>query len=111
MSVRISSNNTPAVYPLLSALFRGGMFAVLARALRPAAVFNLSSVRYGLATLVFVALLVARERVGALRPGTREVEVPVLGVVGFAGFNLLLGVALGRINPQSAALMVALAPL
>jgi drug/metabolite transporter (DMT)-like permease len=111
MSVRISSNNTPAVYPLVSALFWGGMFAVLARALRHVDVFNLSAVRYGLATLVFVAILVVREGVGALRPGARAAEVAVLGVVGFAGFNLLLGLALGRINPQNAALMVVLAPL
>jgi drug/metabolite transporter (DMT)-like permease len=111
MLVRSASNNTPAVYLLVAAVAWGGMFAVLDRALRHVDVFNLSAVRYGVATLVFVAILVIREGAGALRPSGRAVEVAVLGVVGFAGFNLLLGLALGRIHPQNAALMVALTPL
>jgi drug/metabolite transporter (DMT)-like permease len=54
---------------------------------------------------------VAREGTGALRAGRRTVEVFVLGVVGFAGFNLLTNTALEHTQPQNAALVVALAPL
>jgi drug/metabolite transporter (DMT)-like permease len=98
-------------YPLFAVTAWGLMFAVLGRALHRVDAFNLTAVRYGLAILVLIAILVAREGPGALRPGRRTAEVVVLGTVGFAGFNLLTNLALERTEPQNAALVVALAPL
>jgi drug/metabolite transporter (DMT)-like permease len=100
-----------ALFPLISVGAWGGMFAVLAAALHHVDVSNFTSIRYTLAALVFIAILVLREGARALRPDGRLIEVAILGTVGYAGFNLLLGLALGRTRPQNAALIVALTPL
>jgi len=73
--------------------------------------FNLTAVRYGVGVLILVAILVIREGRSAVRFGGRAVELAVLGAAGFAGFNLLTNLALGRVAPQNAALVVAVAPL
>lgn len=98
-------------YPLVSVTAWGLMFAILGRALHHVDPFNLTAVRYGTAVLIFVAILVVREGMAALRPGRRTVELVLLGVLGFAGFNLFTNVALQHTQPQNAALVVALAPL
>jgi drug/metabolite transporter (DMT)-like permease len=98
-------------YPLVAVTAWGLMFAVLGRALRHVDPFNLTAVRYGLGVLILVAILVAREGTAALRPDGRTVELLLLGVVGFAGFNLFTNLALQRTQPQNAALVVALTPL
>ncbi|OLB64709.1 MAG: hypothetical protein AUI10_09950 [Actinobacteria bacterium 13_2_20CM_2_72_6] len=100
-----------AAYPLIAVTAWGLMFSVMARALRHVDPFNLTSVRYGLGVLIFIGILLAREGMAALRPGRRTVELVLLGVVGFAGFNLFTNLALERTQPQNAALVVALAPL
>lgn len=98
-------------FPLVAVLSWGLMFPVLASALTRVDALNLTAVRYLLATVVLLGLLLVREGGGALRPAGRVVEVVVLGVVGFAGFNLLTNLALGHAAPQQIALFVATAPL
>ncbi|MEH0842601.1 EamA family transporter [Micromonospora sp. CPCC 205711] len=98
-------------FPLVAVLSWGVMFPVLASALTRVDALNLTAVRYLLATVVLLGLLLVREGGGALRPAGRVVEVVVLGVVGFAGFNLLTNLALGHAAPQQIALFVATAPL
>lgn len=100
-----------ALFPLISVVAWGAMFAVLAAALHRVDISNLTTLRYALATAVFALLLVLREGWRALRPGRRLVEVAILGALGYGTFNLLLGLALGRTRPQNAALIVALTPL
>src|SRR5690242_13720968 len=101
----------PAIYPTVAVLAWGLMFSIFGQALHHVDAFNLTAIRYGLAATIFVLLLVAREGVAALWPAGRVRETFALGFVGFAGFNLLLGLALGHTHPQNAALMVALTPL
>jgi len=98
-------------YPLGAVVIWGLMFAVLGRALHHVDAFNLTLVRYGVGVLILVAILVVREGRSAVRFGGRAVELAVLGVAGFAGFNLLTNLALARVAPQNAALVVAVAPL
>ena len=98
-------------YPLFAVVAWGIMFSVLGRALHHVDAFNITAVRYGLGIVILVAVLVAREGRAALRFGGRAVELVVLGALGFAGFNLLTNLALGRTQPQNAALIVALTPL
>ncbi|MBM0278760.1 DMT family transporter [Micromonospora tarensis] len=100
-----------AAYPLLAALGWGVMFPILASALTWIDPLNLTTARYLLATVVLVAILLLREGVGALRPGERAAEVVVLGVVGFAGFNLLTNLALEHAAVQQIALFVATTPV
>ncbi|HEV7898202.1 MAG TPA: DMT family transporter [Planosporangium sp.] len=96
---------------LLAVVLWGVMFSVIADAVRLVDPFNLTAIRYVLATLLLLVLLAWREGRAGLRFGGRTVEVAVLGSVGFAGFNLFSSVGLTYTQPQHAALMVALTPL
>ena len=98
----------PALPSLAAALSWGAMFPIGASAVTRLDPFTLTAFRYGVATLIFLALLKAFE--GNL--GTnRHKELFVLGSIGFAGFNLLCYLGLEHTEPQNAALIVALQPL
>jgi drug/metabolite transporter (DMT)-like permease len=96
---------------LVAALAFGTMFPVAASALHHLDAFHLTAIRYGVATLAFLALLWAVEGRAALKPGRRGLELWALGSAGFAGFNLLAYLGLGRSTPQHAAVFVALMPI
>ncbi|WP_422737167.1 DMT family transporter [Micromonospora sp. WMMD729] len=100
-----------AAYPLLAALAWGAMFPILATALTRVDPLNLTTARYLFATVILVGILLIREGSAALRLGGRGVEVVVLGVVGFAGFNLLTNLALEHAAPQQISLFVATTPI
>ncbi|MCX5067930.1 DMT family transporter [Micromonospora lupini] len=100
-----------AAYPLLAVLAWGAMFPILASALSRVDPLNLTTARYLLAAVILVAVLLLREGSAALRLGGRGVEVVVLGVVGFAGFNLLTNLALEHAAPQQISLFVATTPV
>jgi len=96
---------------LTAALAWGGMFPIAAGALERVDPVHLTAVRYVLASLVFVGLLLAIEGRAALRPDGRALELWLLGTLGFAGFNLLTYVALEHTRPQDASLVVATIPV
>ncbi|MGR6322431.1 DMT family transporter [Micromonospora soli] len=100
-----------AAFPLFAVLSWGIMFPVLASALTRVDALNLTTARYVLAAAVLLPLLLGREGATALRAGGRAVEVVLLGVIGFAGFNVLTNLALGHAAPQQIALFVATTPL
>jgi drug/metabolite transporter (DMT)-like permease len=87
------------------------MFPIGDHVLRRVDPFNLTALRYGIASLAFVALLVATEGRDALRLEGRGRELLVLGSLGFAGFNLLTYTGLEHTEPQNAAIIVATMPL
>ncbi|MBM0234206.1 DMT family transporter [Micromonospora sp. STR1_7] len=100
-----------AAYPLLAVVGWGVMFPILASALTRVDPLNLTTARYLLATVILVGILLLREGAGALRHGGRAVELVVLGVIGFAGFNVLTNLALEHAAPQQVALFVATTPV
>ncbi|MGH3050946.1 MAG: DMT family transporter, partial [Gaiellaceae bacterium] len=89
----------------------GGQFVVGKSALGTENAFPLSTIRYAAAALLWVALLALVEGRGSLRLDGRGRSLLWLGSLGFAGFNLLTYSGLARARPQSASLIVALAPL
>src|SRR5438105_2565570 len=97
---------------LTAALAFGTMFPVAASALHHVDAFHLTAIRYGLATVAFLALLWFVEgRAALVVPGRRRaLELWALGSAGFAGFNLLAYMGLGSSSPQHAAVFVALMP-
>lgn len=108
----MSNNRIPAFLPsLIAVLAWGGMFPIADSALRHVDAFNLTAIRYGVATVAFAGLLVAAEGRGALRYEGRFRSLLGLGALGFAGFNLLVYVGLEHTQPQNAALIVATTPL
>jgi drug/metabolite transporter (DMT)-like permease len=88
----------------------GAMFPVAKHGLRHVDALHMTSIRYGLASLAFLALLAAREGRHALRFDGRAGRLLVLGTLGFAGFNLLSYIGLGMTRPQNAALVIATMP-
>jgi drug/metabolite transporter (DMT)-like permease len=106
--------NTSTIGGLLAAftgVVWGGQFVVAKSALDRTDAFWLTAVRYALAVVILLALLAVVEGRGALSPRGRTLQLTVLGTLGFAGFNLLAYTGLEHARPQSASLIVALAPL
>src|SRR2546427_9881290 len=89
----------------------GGQFVVGKSALSRVDPFYLTAVRYLVAALVLLALLVAFEGRRALRLEGRGLRLLWLGTLGFAAFNLLIYTGLAHAKPQNAALITALGPL
>ncbi len=106
-----ANDRTNALPSLVAALSWGAMFPIASSALHRVDPFHLTAVRYGVAALVFLALLAAVEGRRALRPDRRALELLALGSVGFAGFNLLSYIGLEHTRAQDAALIVAAQPL
>jgi drug/metabolite transporter (DMT)-like permease len=73
--------------------------------------FHLTAIRYTIAAAVLLGALALVEGRSALRLDGRGRRLLWLGTLGFAGFNLLVYVGLSHAQPQSAALITALAPL
>jgi len=96
---------------LLAVLCWGGMFPIADTAVRHVDAAHITAVRYGVASLLFLALLAVAEGRAALSFDGRFGRVLVLGTAGFAGFNLLSYAGLGHTTPQHAALIVATMPV
>src|SRR4051794_21681146 len=102
----------PSYLPsLVAVLCWGGMFPVADAAMDHVDAAHITALRYGVASLVFLALLAVVEGRGALRYDGRFRRAWVFGSLGFAGFNLLSYVGLRHATPQHAALIAALLPV
>lgn len=109
--MRPDAKTTGALLASFTGIVWGGQFVVGKSALGRVDSFWLTTVRYALAVAVLLALLAVFEGGRALRPGRRVLALVALGTLGFAGFNLLAYTGLEHARPQSASLIVALAPL
>jgi drug/metabolite transporter (DMT)-like permease len=102
----------PAFAPsLIAVLCWGGMFPIADAATDHVDAAHLTSVRYVVATLIFLALLAAIEGRGAVRYDGRLARAWLFGTLGFAGFNLLSYAGLRHTTPQHASLIAALLPV
>jgi drug/metabolite transporter (DMT)-like permease len=93
---------------LITVLIWGGMFPVAKGALQTVDAFWLSSIRYGIAAPLFVAILCLREGAEALRYRGKLLQATFYGVVGFSGFSVLVFIGLSRSRPEHAAIIMAL---
>jgi drug/metabolite transporter (DMT)-like permease len=93
---------------LITVLIWGGMFPVAKGALHTLDGFWISSIRYGVAAPLFVAILYWREGAAALRYRGRLLQATFYGVVGFSGFSVLVLVGLSHSRPEHAAIIMAL---
>jgi drug/metabolite transporter (DMT)-like permease len=108
------STRTPLVGALLAAftgVVWGGQFVVGKSALGTINAFPLTTIRYAVAALLWLGVLAAVEGRRSLRLDGRGLRLFWLGTLGFAGFNLLAYSGLAHARPESASLIVALAPL
>ena len=107
-----SRNATLGVlFATTTALVWGGQFVVGKSALQTIDAFPLSTVRYALAAVLWLLVLVVLEGRGSLRLDGRGWRLFWLGSLGFAGFNLFAYTGLAHARPETASLIVALGPL
>ena len=107
-----SRNATLGVlFATTTALVWGGQFVVGKSALQTINAFPLSTVRYALAAVLWLLVLVVLEGRGSLRLDGRGWRLFWLGTLGFAGFNLFAYTGLAHARPETASLIVALGPL
>jgi len=109
--MRTRSNVVGAAFATATAVTWGGQFVVGKSALGRVDAFPLSTIRYAVAAALWLALLTAVEGRGALRLDGQGRRLFWLGSLGFGAFNLLAYTGLAHARPQSASLIVALAPL
>jgi len=93
---------------LITVLIWGGMFPVAKGALQTLDAFWLSSIRYGIAAPLLVAILYWREGAAALRYHGLFLRAAFYGVVGFGGFSILVLLGLARSRPEHAAIIMAM---
>lgn len=93
---------------LMTVLIWGAMFPVAKGALQALDAFWMSSIRYGAASVLFVAILCWREGVAALDYSGKFLRAAFFGVMGFSGFSILVFVGLGWSRPEHAAIIMAL---
>ena len=99
------------LYPLIAVVSWGAMFPIAANALPHVDPFNITMLRYLLASTIFLVILAWAEGRSALSLGGHGVRLFVLGSLGFAGFNLLAYLALLWSPPQDVAVIVPTMPL
>lgn len=103
------------LFCFLATLSWGGMFPVMAGALRHIDPFTFTSLRYTLAGLAFLALLLHREGAKSLTLTGREAPLAWLfGTAGFAGFGFLVFLGqqrAGRDGALTASIMMATQPM
>src|SRR4051795_7520984 len=107
----MSNKAAAPLLALVAVLSWGAMFPIAAHAIPHVEPLHLTALRYGLASLAFVALLWRLEGARSLLPEGRVLRLWILGTVGFAGFNLLSYIGLEHTGPRNAALIVPTMPL
>ncbi|ARU58056.1 hypothetical protein OLMES_4038 [Oleiphilus messinensis] len=109
----MKSNSLAVAVGLLMAatLSWGGMFAVAKPALGVMDPFYLTLIRYGVAAVLFVLILIWVEGAGALRLEGRLGLLFLLATLGFAGFNLLAFNGLVHTRPEHGAVIMAMMPM
>jgi drug/metabolite transporter (DMT)-like permease len=93
---------------LMTVLIWGATFPVGKAALQTLDAFWMSSIRYGAATLVLLALLFWREGAAALGYRGRFMRAAFFGVMGYAGFSIFVFVGLAWSRAEHAAIIMAL---
>jgi drug/metabolite transporter (DMT)-like permease len=106
----MSNKAAAPLLALIAVLSWGAMFPIAAHAFPSVEPFHLTALRYGLASVAFVALLWRIEGRASLRP-ERTLRLWLFGTLGFAGFNLLSYIGLEHTGPRNAALIVPTLPL
>ncbi|OIQ94968.1 EamA-like transporter family protein [mine drainage metagenome] len=103
------------LFCLIATLSWGGMFPVMNSALIHIDPFTFTSLRYTLAGLAFLALLIYREGLGALNLKQQRLALAWLfGTAGFAGFGFLVFLGQKMAGPEgalTASIMMATQPM
>src|ERR1051326_6484197 len=94
-----------AAFAAATGIAWGGQFVVGKSAVDQLNAFPLSTVRYAVASLLWLGVLARGWGRGSLRLAGRGWRLFWIGWMGFAGFNLLAYTGLAHARPQSASLI------
>jgi len=98
-------------YLLIAAVAWGGMYGVSQKALQFLDPFSLTTVRYGIAALVFCLMLWMKEGLKAFSYDGQFVQIWLYGSCGFFGFSVLLFHGLKYAPAEHGAVIASLMPL
>jgi len=99
------------LYMLAVIMIWGAFLPVVKTALPVVDPYWLTAMRFGAAACVFLAMLILREGVNALRPEGQLLKIVLFGSVGFAGFGISLFEGMRLSRPETAAIILALGPI
>jgi drug/metabolite transporter (DMT)-like permease len=101
---------TGLAFAFVAVLFWGAQFPIAKGAFDAVDPYHVSAIRYAVATVLLVPIVLWREGTGALRYYGRAWPASVLGVVGMTGSPILVFAGLGITRPEHAAILVSLQP-
>ena len=107
----MSAREAPFVPSFVAAVGWGAMFPIAAATFSHVDPFQVTSIRYGVASVILLAILVRVEGRQAISFDGRFLRILALGTFGFTAFNLLSYVALEHMPAQNAALIIAASPV
>ncbi len=99
------------IYMLLVLCFWGGFLPVGKSALAVVDPYWLTTMRFGAAACVFIAMLLVHEGRSALRTDGQLLKIMLFGAMGFAGFGISLFEGLRLTRPEISAMILALGPV
>ncbi|EKT66162.1 MULTISPECIES: AMP-binding protein [Providencia] len=96
---------------ILTAASWGAMFPITKNALKYTDAVNITLIRYGIASLIFIAILLFKEGVKSIIPDKNFWKLWFFGTLGFAGFSILAFAGLSMTKAEHGAIIMALMPL
>ena len=99
------------VFLMITTITWGGMFPVAKHALSTIDAFYMTSIRYGVASLIFIILLYAVEGKKSFDIKGKALQLYIFGSLGFAGFSLLAFDGLRYSSSVHAAIIMAMMPV
>lgn len=99
------------IFLILTAVSWGAMFPITKSALKYTDAVNITLIRYGIAALIFIFILLIKEGVKSIIPDKNFWKLWFFGTLGFAGFSILAFAGLSMTKAEHGAIIMALMPL
>lgn len=96
---------------ILTAVSWGAMFPITKNALKHTDAVTITLIRYGIAALIFIGILVIKEGARSLMPDKNFWKLWLFGTLGFAGFSILAFAGLSMTKAEHGAIIMSLMPL
>jgi drug/metabolite transporter (DMT)-like permease len=111
MSPSHQDHRSGNLYMLLVIVIWGAFLPVGKSALEAVDAYWLTAIRYAVAALIFIVLLMLQEGRGALRTEGHLPKIALFGSIGFAGFGICVFEGLRLTRPEISAMILALGPI
>lgn len=99
------------LFLIFTAVSWGAMFPITKNALKYTDAVTITLIRYGVASLIFIGILVIKEGLKSLIPDKNFGKLWLFGTLGFAGFSILAFAGLSMTKAEHGAIIMSLMPL